>query len=41
MQTSAGALENVKPKQDAKVIERLRKAGAIILGKTNLSEWAW
>lgn len=42
MQTTAGAkaLENVKPKQDADVVHRLRKAGAIILGKTNPSEWA-
>lgn len=42
MQTTAGAiaLENVKPKQDAEVIKRLRNAGAIILGKTNPSEWA-
>ncbi|HSE39816.1 MAG TPA: amidase, partial [Acidobacteriota bacterium] len=42
MMTTAGslALVGAKPKQDAFVAERLRKAGAIILGKTNLSEWA-
>lgn len=42
MQTTAGALalENVKPKEDADVVKRLRKVGAIILGKANLSEWA-
>lgn len=42
MQTTAGtvALENVKPIRDADVVIRLRKAGAIILGKTSLTEWA-
>jgi amidase len=42
MMTTAGSLSLVgsKPAQDAFVAERLRKAGAIILGKTNLSEWA-
>lgn len=42
MQTTAGAkaLENVKPKLDADVVQRLRKDGAIILGKSNPSEWA-
>lgn len=42
MQTTAGAiaLENLKPKRDANVVQLLRKAGAIILGKTNPSEWA-
>jgi amidase len=42
MQTTAGSLALVdaaKPK-DAGVVERLRAAGAVILGKTNLSEWA-
>jgi amidase len=42
MMTTAGSLALVgsKPAQDAFVAERLRKAGAVILGKTNLSEWA-
>src|SRR5215218_7093767 len=43
MLTTAGSLALVdapKPKQDAFVVERLRKAGAVIIGKTNLSEWA-
>ncbi|MEP7083899.1 MAG: amidase family protein, partial [Betaproteobacteria bacterium] len=42
MQTTAGslALLGVKPPRDAFVVTRLREAGAVILGKTNLSEWA-
>ena len=42
MTTTAGslALEGSRPARDAHVVERLRAAGAIILGKTNLSEWA-
>lgn len=42
MHTTAGslALLGSKPQQDAFVVEKLREAGAIILGKTNLSEWA-
>ncbi len=42
MQTTAGSLALVgsKPPKDAWVAERLRAAGAVILGKTNLSEWA-
>jgi amidase len=42
MQTTAGSLALVgsKPSQDAFVAKRLRDAGAVILGKTNLSEWA-
>jgi amidase len=43
MLTTAGSLALVdapKPKQDAFVAQQLRKAGAVILGKTNLSEWA-
>jgi amidase len=42
MMTTAGslALEGSIAPQDAFVIERLRAAGAVILAKTNLSEWA-
>jgi amidase len=42
MQTTAGslALLGSKPVRDAYVADRLRAAGAVILGKTNLSEWA-
>ncbi|THC46237.1 amidase [Massilia sp. Mn16-1_5] len=42
MSTSAGslALHGVRAKKDAFVAERLRAAGAVIIGKTNLSEWA-
>jgi amidase len=42
MPTTAGsiALEGSVPKQDAFLTARLRKAGAVILGKTNLSEFA-
>ncbi len=42
METSAGslALLGAKAPRDAFLVERLRAAGAVILGKTNLSEWA-
>jgi amidase len=42
MQTTAGslALEGSHAAQDAFLVKRLRRAGAVILGKTNLSEWA-
>jgi amidase len=42
MQTTAGslALEGNIAEKDAFVVRQLRKAGAVILGKTNLSEWA-
>jgi amidase len=42
MMTTAGslALEGHHPKRDSTVAARLRAAGAVILGKTNLSEWA-
>ncbi len=42
MHTTAGSLAlatSIAPK-DAFIVERLRAAGAVILGKTNLSEWA-
>ncbi|HEV2814611.1 MAG TPA: amidase family protein, partial [Solirubrobacteraceae bacterium] len=40
--TTAGsiALEGVVPKRDATITQRLRAAGAVILGKANLSEFA-
>ena len=50
MQTTAGSLalersagrldDSMRPPRDAFVVARLRAAGAIVLGKANLSEWA-
>ena len=42
MMTTAGslALQGAPAAKDAFIVERLRAAGAVILGKTNLSEWA-
>lgn len=42
MQTTSGslALEGHIPPLDAFIVRKLRSAGAVILGKTNLSEWA-
>ncbi|HEY3204899.1 MAG TPA: amidase [Thermoanaerobaculia bacterium] len=42
MNTTAGslALVGATPASDAFVVRRLRDGGAVILGKTNLSEWA-
>jgi amidase len=43
MKTTAGSLALVDaptPRDDAFLVQRLREAGAVILGKTNLSEWA-
>ena len=43
MKTTAGSLALMDapvPKQDAFIVTKLREAGAVILGKTNLSEWA-
>lgn len=43
MKTTAGSLALVDapaPKQDAFLVRQLRAAGAVIIGKTNLSEWA-
>ncbi|MFN8468153.1 MAG: amidase family protein [Caldilineaceae bacterium] len=42
MRAAAGAwaLQEWQPRRDAFLVAQLRKAGAVILGKTNLSEWA-
>lgn len=42
MMTTAGslALVGAKPPKDSFVVQKLREAGAVILGKTNPSEWA-
>ncbi|MGE5357613.1 MAG: amidase [Bacteroidales bacterium] len=42
MSTTAGslALEGSRPARDAFIAKRLRDAGAVLLGKTNMSEWA-
>jgi amidase len=42
MPTTAGsrALRNSYPLKDSYVVKKLREAGAVILGKANLSEWA-
>src|SRR5947199_359128 len=42
MQSTAGslALSGVTPPRDAFLVERLRAAGVVLLGKANLSEWA-
>jgi amidase len=42
IETTAGslALAGSKPARDAFIVSRLRAAGAVILGTTNLSEWA-
>ncbi len=43
MKTTAGSLALVDaptPARDAFIVQQLRKAGAVIIGKTNLSEWA-
>jgi len=42
METTAGsmALMGIRPKIDSNVVKLLRKAGAIILGKTNMDEFA-
>ena len=42
METTAGslALLGAKPAEDATVARKLREAGALLLGKTNMSEWA-
>jgi len=43
MKTTAGSLalaDAPAPKEDAFIVKQLREAGAVLLGKTNLSEWA-
>jgi len=43
LQTTAGSLALLgqpRPQRDAWAVTKLRQAGAVILGKTNLSEWA-
>ena len=42
MLTTAGSLALIgsRPRRDAFVVQRLREAGALLLGKTNMSEWA-
>lgn len=43
MKTTAGSValaDAPRPKEDAFIVKKLRDAGAVILGKTNLSEWA-
>src|SRR5215208_3640467 len=42
MLTTAGslALMSSRPRQDAFVVQQLREAGVVLLGKTNMSEWA-
>jgi len=43
MKTTAGSLALLNappPQEDAFLVKKLREAGAVILGKTNLSEWA-
>jgi amidase len=43
METTAGALALVgaRPREDSTIAQRLRQAGAIILGKASMSEWAY
>ncbi|MEM9339518.1 MAG: amidase [Bacteroidota bacterium] len=42
MMTTAGslALAGISAPDDAYIVKKLREAGAVLLGKTNLSEWA-
>ncbi|MFV0387184.1 MAG: amidase [Pyrinomonadaceae bacterium] len=43
MKTTAGSLALIEaptPKKDAFIVSKLRAAGAVLLAKTNLSEWA-
>ena len=42
LHTTAGvyALKDWQPARDAFLVQQLRNAGALVLGKANLSEWA-
>ena len=42
LDTTAGslALRDVRPSRDAEVVQRLTNAGAVLVGKANMSEWA-
>src|SRR5260370_42129874 len=43
LQTTAGslALKGFVPKEDALMVKRIREAGAVILFKSNMAEWAF
>src|SRR5260221_13952271 len=43
VRTTAGSkiLTDFVPRRDAAVVKRLRAAGAVIIGKNNLHEWAY
>src|SRR6266581_449645 len=43
METTAGALAllGARPREDSTIAQRLRQAGAVILGKASMSEWAY
>jgi amidase len=43
METTAGtlALVGARPREDSTIAQRLRQAGAVILGKASMSEWAY
>ena len=43
LQTTGGslAMKGFRPERDSTLVERLRRAGAIVLAKTNMAEWAF